>query len=533
MKYMRRKVIVENIIIPPEAGDSEAFAAAGLKLRAVGAFGKADNFGIYKKSVDARHRGKIKLVCSVYAEVECRDTVDEKQLAGKGIRFKCDVVPEFTPGKEAMNGRPAVIGFGPAGMFASLFLAEYGYRPIVFERGGSVDERTAAVENFEKNGTLDTECNVQFGAGGAGTFSDGKLTTRIGDPFVAYVLKKLKEMGAPDDVTRNAKPHIGTDVLRDVVKNFHREIEKLGGEVRYHSKVTSVGDGFVTVNGEKIPCSAAILATGHSARDVYGFVMENGFAVEPKPFSVGVRIEHLRRDIDRAMYGSEDLSEILGHADYSLSMRKGNRGVYSFCMCPGGKVIAAASERGGVVTNGMSNRLRDAENSNSAIAVSVLPSDFGGRIENAVEFQRSLERAAFEAAGGDYSAPNQCFGDFVDGQVGKVSKRIKPSYRDGAVTPCDFNRIFPEYISSMLKEGISVFGNKIRGFAERDVPLTGVETRTSAPLRILRGENFTAIGKDGVYPCGEGAGYAGGIVSAAVDGIRAAGAVISRYKPKG
>ena len=525
------RVIVENITISPTSDEREAFQSAKKILSGIKGFGRASGFGIYKKSVDARRKDNIKLVCSVYAEVENSGKINRDYLAKKGIKLKSDVVPSFDVGSEALDARPAVVGFGPAGMFAALFLAEYGYRPVVFERGGCVDDRVAAVEKFNREGILDSECNIQFGAGGAGTFSDGKLTTRISDPYVTYVLSKLRDMGSPEDVTKNAKPHIGTDVLRDVVKNFHREIERLGGEVRYNSRVDSVGENYIVVKGEKIKCSAVILATGHSARDVYDFAVKNGFSLEMKPFSVGVRIEHLTRDIDYAMYGSEEMAEILGHADYSLSMRRGDRGVYSFCMCPGGTVVGAASEHGGVVTNGMSCRLRDGVNSNAAIAVSVLPSDLGSDIFSGVEFQRRLERAAYAAGGSDYTAPTQRFGDFVYGKVGRISERIRPSYRDGKVTPCDFNTLFPEFVSSMLKEGIDNFGRKIKGFSDRDVPLTGVETRTSAPLRILRDENFEAIGKKGIYPCGEGAGYAGGIVSAAVDGIRTARAVISKYKP--
>ena len=420
---------------------------------------------------------------------------------------------------------------GPAGMFASLILAEYGYRPLVLERGASVSRRIEAVRKFTEEGVLDTDTNVQFGAGGAGTFSDGKLTTRIGDPFVHSVLSLFHEMGAPRSVLTKAKPHIGSDILRVIVENFHKKIESLGGEIRYGVKVTGVFDGHVETTDGTIPCGAAVIAAGHSARDLYFSLRDGGYAMEAKPFSAGVRIEHLTRDIDRAMYGDESLSDVIGHAEYSLSLRMGERGVYSFCMCPGGTVIASSSEEGGVVTNGMSLSDRGGVNSNSALAVSVLPKDFGGDFTSAIEFQRELERRAFLAGGGNFHAPCQTVKDFIDGKRGGVGGRVAPTYMNGKVTPCDLNKIFPEFISSMLKTGIRDFGRKIKGFDGDDVPLTGVETRTSAPVRILRGEDHLALSHSKVYPCGEGAGYAGGIVSAAVDGIRVAGSIITKYSP--
>lgn len=525
------RIIVENIKQPIGESDSFAFEAARKKLLRFRCFGNASSFEIYKRSVDARKKDNIVFVVSVSCEAYVAKNADTEKLRSEGIKISRPELPVFEKGSLKMNARPVVIGFGPAGMFAALYLARYGYRPIVIERGGSVDDRIAAVGRFENDGVLDTESNIQFGAGGAGTFSDGKLTTRINDPFVHAVLSELASMGAPSDVLTKAKPHIGTDVLRDVVKSFHNEIERLGGEIRYLTKVTSLGSGYVRTNKGDIESGATVMATGHSARDLYEFVCHNGFSVEPKPFSAGVRIEHLQRDIDIAMYGKEELSSVLGHAEYALSYRSGGRGVYTFCMCPGGKVVAAASEEGGVVTNGMSFRARDGKNSNAAIAVSVLPSDYGNDPMKAVEFQRHLERSAFAAGGGNYRAPTQNVGDFLNGKRGDISGRIIPSYMDGKVTPCDLNRILPGFISSMLKSGLCQFGKKIRGFDAHDVPLTGVETRTSAPMRILRDDGFEAVGKRGIYPCGEGAGYAGGIVSAAVDGIRVAGAIIEKYAP--
>ena len=519
-------VIVENVRVPINAGEREIAEAAAGRLRGF----RIVSSELYKRSVDARKKNDISLVCSVAVCVEASAREREK-LINSGFKIKTEEDVVFTPGKSKLSSRPVVIGFGPAGMFASLYLAAYGYRPLVLERGGCVSDRVAAVDKFIKYGILDPECNVQFGAGGAGTFSDGKLTTRINDPYVRGVLRDFVSFGAPESVTKRAKPHIGTDVLRDVVENIHEKIVTLGGEIRYNTKVTDVGDGYVTANGEKIPCGAAVIAVGHSARDLYKTLYDASYAMESKPFSVGVRIEHLTCDIDRAMYGDEALSEILGHAEYALSHRTGERGVYTFCMCPGGEVIAAASEEGGVVTNGMSNSRRDGVNSNAAVAVSVLPGDTGADPMSAIAFQRNLERAAFVAGGCDYRAPATVFSGFCKGEANGDFGRVVPTYRGGAVTPYDLNRLFPEYISSMIREGVIAFGKKIKGFDSPDAVITGVESRTSAPVRIIRGEDFVALGKRSVYPCGEGAGYAGGIVSAAVDGIRVAGAIISKYSP--
>ena len=532
MKKSSLGLIVENIRLPISCDDEDITRAAIKKLSAFSGLGAPTRLEIYKRSVDARKKESICFVCSVYAQVPCSENIDIEKLKSAGIKEKVLSSPEFVSGNEKMSAPPVVIGFGPAGMFSALLLAKYGYRPIVLERGGSVNERVACVSKFYEKGELTEDTNIQFGAGGAGTFSDGKLTTRINDPYVHFVLETLRDMGAPEDVVFKAKPHIGTDVLRKVVENFHREIERFGGMVLYNSKVTAFDSGFVVLNGEKLQSGATVAACGHSARDIYRYVTDSGFAVEPKPFSVGVRIEHLQRDIDRAMYGREELAEKLGHAEYALSLRRGERGVYTFCMCPGGTVVAAASERGGVVTNGMSEHSRDGRNANAAIAVSVLPSDYGNNVDGAVEFQRQLERAAFENGGRNYFAPCQSVGDFLSGKKGKIPSRVAPSYMDGKVTAADFNGLFPEYVSSMLKAGITDFGKKIKGFDAPDIPLTGVETRTSAPMRILRNtETLEAIGHEGVYPCGEGAGYAGGIVSAAVDGLRVAGKIIEKFRP--
>ena len=524
------QLIIDGIRIPIDRGEDEALSAAEKKLRSAGVPFEKGTLHIYKRSVDARRKDSIHFVYSVSARTEA----SADSIKSTGIRAVGCEREKTVRGNEKMNGRPFVVGFGPAGMFCALMLAEYGMRPVVLERCACVEERVRKVGRFYETGSLDTDTNIQFGAGGAGTFSDGKLITRIGDSRTSYVLDKLYEMGAPEDITRVAKPHIGTDILRDVVKNFARRIEELGGEIRYGAKVDGIGDGWLSVNGEKLSCGCAVLAPGHSARDTYAKLISDGWAIEAKPFSVGVRIEHLQKELDRAMYGDESLSERLGHAEYQLSHRKGERGVYTFCMCPGGEVVAAASEEGGVVTNGMSRRKRNSGIANSAVAVSVLPEDFGGSPKGAIAFQRALEAKAFMAGGGDFGAPCQTVGGFYDGRIGDITSKFTPTYMNGRVTPADLGRILPPFVSSMLKEGLSCFGMKIKGFSDKDVPLTGVETRTSAPIRILRDKNtMCAVGHSLVYPCGEGAGYAGGITSAAVDGMRAAEAILSRFAPSG
>ncbi len=530
----RNKVLAENITVPYKAGESSenadaaALDKASKKLRRV--FGKnPSELHIYRKSIDARRRDAIRFVYSVCAELEL-DEDAIKARSADGFKLYKNSSFDYTVGTRPLERRPVIVGFGPAGMFCALALAAGGFRPVVYERGGAVEDRVAALERFITSGVLDTECNVQFGAGGAGTFSDGKLTTRINDPLGAYVLETLVSLGAPEDILYKAKPHIGSDVLRRVVACADEKIRALGGDIVYNSRVSLVGNR-AFVNGDELPYGVLVLAVGHSARDTYAELLASGYVLEAKPFSAGVRIEHLQGDLDRAMFGDFAGDASLGRAEYNVSLRSGERGVYSFCMCPGGEVMAAASEEGTVVTNGMSNRSRSGKNANAALAVSVLPSDFGGDVRGAIEFQRNLERAAFKAAGSDYSAPAQSVGSLLDGTPPALSDRISPTYMRGKVTPCDLTKILPSFITDMLKDGIRYFGRRIAGFDSADVPLTGVETRTSAPVRIMRSESYTALSNDRVYPCGEGAGYAGGIMSAAVDGLRVARAVMEKYAP--
>lgn len=529
-------ILIKDIRLPIGEGEGRAIREAQKKLRGIGGFGDAGCFEIYKKSIDARHRDNITVVWSVTSTVDTLPGADVLQRSGISVLADSTVSPICGDGK--LSARPVVCGFGPAGMFAALLLAERGYRPIVIERGDDTDERVKRVERFYSEGKLDTESNIQFGAGGAGTFSDGKLVTRINDPRCRYVLRRFHELGAPREVLTSARPHVGTDVLRTVVSNMRDRIRSLGGEIRFRTRMV----GYVcdalgrltairTPDGD-IPCGCLILATGHSARDVYSMLIGRGCDVVEKPFSVGLRIEHLRSDIDAAMYGSAELARKLGSAEYACSYRKDGRAVYTFCMCPGGEVVAAASEEGGVVVNGMSRRARDGKNSNSAIAVSVTPEDcrqFGGT----VAFQRMIEHKAFELGGSDYSAPIQTVGDLLSGKSGSCPDRIRPSYMESGerVRLADLGELFPDDVTDMLRLGIRRFNSEVRGFSVPDAWLTGAETRTSAPYRISRNDLGVSAAHPNLYPCGEGAGYAGGITSAAVDGIEQASRIIERYAP--
>lgn len=525
---MKERYIVENIAVGTDSPDEEAIERARRTLTKLGA-GEICAIVLHRKSLDARRRGNVRFVCSVIAECEMPSAVNDEKLARYGVKRRARFELSFARGSEPMAHRPVIVGFGPAGMFAAITLCEYGYRPIVLERGGDVDERVARVESFFAGGDLDLSSNVQFGAGGAGAFSDGKLTCRIGDAAGEKVLETLVTLGAPDDILYKAKPHVGTDVLRGVIKNAARRIGQTGGEVRFHSLADSIADGSVTVGGERVPFGALVIACGHSARDTYAELIASGYEVSAKAYSVGVRIEHLASDVNEAMHG--ELAGSLPPAEYNFSERRGDRGVYTFCMCPGGSVTASSSEEGTVVTNGMSFRARDGRNSNSALCVSVMPRDFGFSPEGAIAFQRELETKAFALGASSYAAPFQTVGDFLSGMKGTRPTRVIPTYRGGDVRAADMRDLFPSFISDMLALGLVSFGRKMKGFDAPDSILCGAESRTSSPVRIMRGEARTAPGHDLIYPCGEGAGYAGGIVSAAIDGIRTAGAIIERFAP--
>ena len=522
------RILVRNIRQPLSVPESEILEQAVRRLAPFVVMRDVLSRAVFRRSVDTRHK-TVTFVWSVL--IETAVPLDEKTLSSLdcAVYTETDPTEDLLPGAVPSGGRPVVVGFGPCGMFAALLLAERGYRPLVLERGDNVLTRAQKVAIFLKTGKLDPDSSVPFGAGGAGTFSDGKLVTRVNDPFVPYVLKRLVEFGAPAEILTRAKPHIGTDRLLGVVSAIDRRIRERGGEVRYRCRatglVTSAGrvTAVRTTDGE-IPCGSLLLAVGHSARDTYADLARDGAHLTPKPFSVGVRIEHLQSEIDRAVYGDYAGHPLLGPAEYALSRRVGEEAVYTFCMCPGGEVIAAASEEGGVVTNGMSRYRRDGKNANAALVVSVSPDD-------PIAFQRSLEREAFRLGGGAFAAPIQTVGDFLAGKRGTEPSRVLPTYRRGAVRLADLAALFPERIMKMLRLGLADFDRKLPGFASPAAILTGVETRTSSPVRIPRGEDRLATGFTNLYPCGEGAGYAGGISSAAVDGLRTAMAVIRRFAP--
>jgi len=494
------------------------------------------HFRITKKSVDARKKDDICLVYSVDADVRNESGILRK--ADTNVSPAPDMEYKMvSPGSEKLPERPVIVGMGPAGLFAGLMLSRYGYRPILVDRGEDVDSRVRKINRFWNEGVLDTESNVQFGEGGAGTFSDGKLTTLINDVRCAVVLEEFVKAGAPKEILYLNKPHIGTDLLRSVVKNIRREIMACGGEVRFSTKVTDimVNDGNIHAvrlnDSETLRCSVLLLAPGHSARDTFEMLKKHGVNIIPKPFSIGVRIEHPQKLINFAQYGDAAGHPVLGAADYKLAYHsKNGRSAYTFCMCPGGYVVAAASEHNGIVTNGMSEYKRDGKNANAALLVGVSPSDFAGDDPLAgVEFQRKWERLAYKLGGSNYMAPAQLTEDFLNDRRSTGFGSVSPTYRPGVV-PSELRECLPDYVVQTMKEAILYFDSKLKGFALPDSILTGVETRSSSPVRIVRDENHTAnIG--GIYPVGEGAGYAGGIMSSAVDGIKTAEKVIQKYMP--
>ena len=479
---------------------------------------------IVKESVDAR-KEPLKFVYSILVRTDKEREV-LKRTRSRNVSYYEEKEPEeVIPGDEKLNLRPVVVGLGPAGLFTALKLAEEGYRPLVLERGQEISKRDRAVDLFMEKGILDPSSNIQFGEGGAGAYSDGKLTTRIKDVRVREVLEKLVEAGAPEEITFQAKPHVGTDLLKGVVKNIRNRIIALGGEVRFESKLEDVEIRnrkvvSVTVDKEKIPCEVLVLALGHSARDTYDMLFQRGFTMIAKSMAVGVRVENLQWRINESQYGSVHLHPKLKAAEYSLTAKAPDaRGVYSFCMCPGGIVVPASSEEGMVAVNGMSYHARDGKNANSAVVVSVSPSDYGSHPLDGIRFQRELEKKAFQMGGGNYYAPVQKVEDFLEGRISESFGEVTPSYVPG-VAFADLGGLFPSYITEGLKKGLTEFDRKIKGFSGHGAIMTGVETRTSSPVRIVRDENFESVSVRGVYPAGEGAGYAGGIISSAVDGLK-------------
>ncbi len=515
--------IVNSIRLSIESPAEEALAQAA-KLSGL----PLSQAFILRRAVDARRAVPI-FVYSVGFDVPYRGDV-----TAAAWQEEYDL-PKPT-GRQRMDGRPVVVGFGPAGMFCALALAERGYNPIVLERGADVESRQKALEKFFTTGELDPNTNVQFGEGGAGTFSDGKLGTRIGDMRCRWILKRFVEFGAPERILWQAKPHVGTDLLCRIVKRIRQRIEELGGEVIFCAILTGIDRIGGSVSGvrvggvEKIKSDCVVLATGHSARDIYELTAKMELPMVAKPFSVGVRIEHRQEDIDSSLYKGYAGHPLLGAAEYTYSLRKGERGVYNFCMCPGGEVIAAASEIGGVVTNGMSNSARAGVNGNAALCVSVLPQDFGGDLFGGVRFQRQLEQAAYGVSD-SYRAPAQMVKDYMAGVKTAQFGRVKPTYSAGVV-PYDLNGILPSFVNEYLRFGLKNFVLQGRFYADGEAVLTGVETRTSAPIRIERNEQMVSAVLDGLYPCGEGAGYAGGIMSAAADGLAVAEQIMKRYEAR-
>jgi uncharacterized protein len=478
---------------------------------------------IVRKGVDARKKGRVKLVYTV--ELRLRD---ESKLREGGDLSRVQPQPE--PRFPRLGNTPGIVivGMGPAGLFAALRLAEYGLSALILERGQNVEQRALDVSRFWRDGALDPESNVQFGEGGAGTFSDGKLTTRVKDPNCGWVLRQLVEFGAPPEILYQAKPHIGTDRLRGVVTGIRERLISAGFEIRFGSRFTGLAmrdgslSGIMVNDADERPCRALVLAPGHSARDTYAMLERAGVSLEQKAFAVGVRVEHPQALINEIQYGREP-HQSLPPADYALAYNneRTGRSAYSFCMCPGGVVVAAASEPGGVVVNGMSGYRRNTPLANSALVATVGPRDFADASPLAgVEFQRLLERGAYQAGGGGYLAPAQSLVDFM----GKGRGKLSSSYRPG-ITECDLATVLPEPVVATLREGVLSFDQRMRGFLSSEAALIGVETRTSAPLRIVRGDNLQSVSHPGLYPTGEGAGYAGGIMSAALDGIRVADAI--------
>lgn len=529
------QLIATNLDIPFNADEHALKLLLASELRV--SHDAIESMRIVRHSIDARDKADIRSIYSVLFEVS-NDTA--KRIAELGLKNigrapeKHDKEPTF--GTDPQPSPAVVVGLGPAGLFAAYELARYGYKVIVIERGKPLPERKKDVDTFFTSAVLDPNSNIMFGEGGAGTFSDGKLTTRIKDPRAADVLDTLIQFGADSNIAIEAKPHIGTDVLSKVVLNMRKTLEEMGVEICFGSTMTDFdsADGVIksiTVNGkEKIECCAAVLAVGQAARDTYRMLVAKGIELVPKPFAVGVRIEHPQEMIDKSQYGRFAGHPRLGAAEYRLTGKSGNRGVYTFCMCPGGVVVASSSDRGQVVTNGMSYHARDGKNANSAVIVQVNPSDFGSDPLAGMIFQEKIENAAFKLGGSDYSAPAVCVGDFLNSRKPARFGSVQPTYRPNVV-PADISRCMPPAISNGIKEGIREFSRRIRNFDMYDAVLTAVESRSSAPVRIQRDEFGEATRLKGLYPVGEGAGYAGGIVSAAVDGIRAAERIIGKFAP--
>ena len=514
------RIIIDNIKMPIRHTTEDVIKTARDIVRSDCI--SADNFEIYRQSLDARRKNNIHYVYSVSAS-----TADDTVLA-KGIR-RAEVTESLKPKKAYLSSRPVVVGLGPCGLFAAWVLTLSGNPPLIIERGEDAESRRVTVKNFWKSGILNTNSNVQFGEGGAGAFSDGKLTTRISDPRQRFVLKTLVEFGAPKDILYKAKPHIGTDLLCGVITAMRRRMQELGAEVRFNTRLTDIKvsggrvEGIVINDDEEILCKNLILAIGHSSRDTYERLLSLGAAAEPKPFAMGVRIEHSQEFIDNLQYGAKTDKTDLPPADYRVTYNEKDRSCYSFCMCPGGVVVNASSEKNRLAVNGMSYSGRDGKNANSAIIVAVTPDDFAGKDPLAgVRFQEMLEERAFAIGKG--RIPQQLFGDYCSNRA-SVSYGAFESATKGACVLGNLRGLLPQALEESFIEGMHAFSRRIPAFDREDAILSGVESRTSSPVRLVRDPKLL-VAAGGIYPCGEGAGYAGGIMSAAMDGLKVAEAIM-------
>ena len=523
---------LRDISLPPEHNAHQLRFEAAQMLRISNS--KIRQLKIVRRSVDARKKPDVKIIYTVDVAV---DGSENKILKNSGCkRASIAPVSYYKPPKPMTPAqkRPVVVGFGPAGMFAALILSMAGQKPLVLERGDDAETRHEKVEKFWKTGVLDTRSNVQFGEGGAGTFSDGKLNTGVNNVRIGWVLEQFVKAGAREEILYDAKPHVGTDILLTVVQNLRKRIIALGGEVRFNAQVVGLLSengqltGLELADGSTVECDTAVFAIGHSARDTFEMLLKREVPMEPKPFAMGVRIEHKQTMVDASQYGA--VNSVLPPADYKLVQHLEDGTVYTFCMCPGGHVVAAASEEGRVVTNGMSYADRDGENANAALLVTLNPQEFpiDGTL-GGMYWQREIEEKAF-AASGSYRAPAQTVGDFLSGKPSTGAGQVQPTYRPG-VHWCDLHEVLPEKITRSLAQALPLLDGKLKGYSSPDAVMTAPETRSSSPVRILRDETRQSALR-GLYPTGEGAGYAGGIMSAAVDGIQTAEAILEAMKEK-